>query len=386
MVAVLPVLVLLLTQHPAVAISSQRSFTHVAQQANTARTADHMQEAIDLYREGLRLRPTWTDGWWWLGSLLYDQDRFPEAQTALKRFIAISPKPAPAYAFLGLCQYETHDYSEALTSFQKWARRGSPGTDQLIDVAGFHWALLLTRTGHFVEALYLLTAKVQKLDANPALKEAMGLASLRIANLPEEYSPSQREMVWLAGEAAFRVAMQPHQFDRADDFANRLLLRYGQEPNVHYFRGTLFGFEDKRAESEQEFLQELQVYPNNAAAMLALAGLHLMDDPAGAMSYARNAVQVEPRNAEAHHMMGRVLLATRQFPEGARELEAAKGLAPDSASIRFQLADAYRKLGRKKDAERETAAFNLLKDKQEVLASPEEKLRPPVKSARGISK
>jgi len=75
-------------------------------------------------------------------------------------------------------------------------------------------------------------------------------------------------------------------------------------------------------------------------------------------------------------MLGRVLLAARQFQESAHELETAKRLAPDSAAIRYQLAEAYRKLGRKQDADRETAAFNLLKDEQEVLAPPEEKLHP----------
>ena len=79
-------------------------------------------------------------------------------------------------------------------------------------------------------------------------------------------------------------------------------------------------------------------------------------------------------------MLGRVLLAQRQFSESVHELETAKRLAPDSASIRYQLAESYRKLGRKEDAARETAAFNLLKDKQEVLAPPEEKLHPSAKS------
>jgi tetratricopeptide (TPR) repeat protein len=381
MVAVPVLLALLLVPSSAESSSTPRNFTQIAQQADAARQADRMQEAIDLYSSAVRLRPSWRDGWWWLGSLLYDQDRFPEAQAALERFVAISANPAPAYAFLGLCQYETRDYAQALTSFQKWARMGSPGTDQLIDVAGFHWALLLTREGHFVEALYLLAAKAQKLGPNPALTEAMGLASLRMASLPEDYPPERREMVWLAGEAAVRATLEPHQFDRADDRANRLLAHYGREPNVHYFRGTLLVFEDKRREAEQEFLKELEIAPKNAAAMVELARIRLPDDPTGAMSYARNAVEIEPSNAEAHHMVGRVLLRNQQYADSAKELESAKRLAPDSASIRYQLAQAYRKLGRKQDAERETAAFNLLKDKQEVLAPPEEKLRPADKSA-----
>ena len=51
-------------------------FEAVASQAETARVQDRVSDAIRLYREGTELRPSWADGWWYLGSLLYDQDRF----------------------------------------------------------------------------------------------------------------------------------------------------------------------------------------------------------------------------------------------------------------------------------------------------------------------
>src|SRR5437762_1787479 len=54
-------------------------FDTIAKQAETARAQDRVQDSIRLYREGTRLRPSWTDGWWYLGSLLFDQDRFSEA-------------------------------------------------------------------------------------------------------------------------------------------------------------------------------------------------------------------------------------------------------------------------------------------------------------------
>src|SRR5208337_2031783 len=111
-----------------------------------------------------------------------------------KRFVATAPKPGPGYAFLALCEYETHDYVSSLNHFRAWAKAGSPGNDALIDVAGFHWALLLTRGGQFTESLYLLSAKARKLGDTPALAEAMGLASLRVANLPEDYPSQKREL------------------------------------------------------------------------------------------------------------------------------------------------------------------------------------------------
>jgi hypothetical protein len=47
--------------------------------------------------------------------------------------------------------------------------------------------------------------------------------------------------------------------------------------------------------------------------------------------------------------------------------------------VRYQLSNAYRRLGRKADAERESAAFEAMKDKNEILAIPEEKPKAPPK-------
>ncbi len=358
---------------PGLCPAARKGFDQIARDADAARRADRMQEAIRLYRQGVGLRPSWQDGWWWLGSLYYDQDRFAEAQASLLRFVAMAPKPGPAYAFLGLCKYETHDYARSLEHFRKWALEGSPGTNELIDVASFHWALLLTREGRFVQALYLLGAKDQRRGGSAALTEAMGLASLRMAYLPEDYPPQWREMVWLAGEAAYYFSSNPQQLDRAQDYEDKLLLHYDHAPNVHYFRGTLFGFRKRREAAKEEYRQELRISPQHAPAMMELARLDLDDGQLkDALSLARRATDLEPKNPVAHHVLGLALFADRQVQESAGQLESARQLAPDSAPIRLHLATVYRKLGRTKDAEHELAVFNTLKKQEGVLLPPEE--------------
>ena len=131
-------------------------FEQISMQAEEAQKTDHLIEAIRLYQQGLHLKPAWSHGWWSLGSILYDLDRFPEAQRAFQHFVALSLKPGPGYAFLALCEYETRDYDHALQHFRMWGSKGWTGTSQLIDVGVFHFALLLTREGRFLPALYLL--------------------------------------------------------------------------------------------------------------------------------------------------------------------------------------------------------------------------------------
>ncbi len=350
-------------------------FEAIARQAEAARSQNRAQDAIRLYREGTHLRPSWADGWWGLGSLLYDQDRFSEAATAFQRLLASTTHNGPGHAFLGLCEYETGKYDEALAQFRAWADAGWQGTTQLRDVAVFHFALLLAHEGKFVESLYLMATLAPRLGENPELVEALGLASLRMRNLPENYPPDRRERVWLAGKAALYAAQSPASFERADEFAARLESRYPAEPEVHFFRATLYGFEGKKAEAEREYRAELKISPSHVPSLVALAAIDLEKaEIAEAGKLARQAAGADPNSAEAHHLLGRVLLVNGDLRASASELETAKRLAPDSPAVRSHLAMVYSKLGRTQEAKAESAAFLALKDKEEVMAPPKEKL------------
>jgi tetratricopeptide (TPR) repeat protein len=375
MVRLSVVLAIFLAASLSLAITPQQTFEEISQRADAARASDQITDAIVLYRKAVKLRPGWIDGWWWLGSLLYEQDRFEEAVPAFKRFVAIAPKKAPGFAFLALCEYETHDFASSLQHFEEWGRRGSPGDDALLDVAGFHWALLLTRQGRFVESLYLLSAKAKKLGRKPALIEAMGLASLRMANLPEDYPAECRELVWLAGQAAFYSAVGDPL--RGNIYADHLLVHYDHEPNVHYFRGTLFGFRKELSAAEAEYQRELTLSPQHVPSIIELALVYIDDlRPAQAVRLAERAVALDPQNPRARYALGRALLDTGRVQESAPQLEIAKKLAPGSAQIHFSLAKTYKALGRTKEAQQETAAFVSLKDKQEILVPPRADTRP----------
>jgi len=350
-------------------------FETLAKQADTARSQEHLPEAIRLYREGTKLRPSWSEGWWSLGTLLYDQDRFSEAGAAFEHLLAGNRQRGPAFAFLGLCEYETGNYDSALARFRSWASAGWGGTLEFRDVANFHFALLLIRDGRFVDSLYLLASVAPRLGDTPELFEAMGLASLRMKYLPENYPPEKREQVWLAGKAALYGAQSPKDFGRADEYAARLEARYPEQPEVHSFRGTLYGFEGKKVDAEREYRSELKISPNHAPVLVALATIDLDKadmDEAGVL--ARRAIDADSSNAEAHHLLGRVLLMKGDLQGSVSELETAKRLAPGSPAIRSHLAMVYSRLGRTQEAKAESAALLVLKDKEQVMASAQEKL------------
>lgn len=354
--------------------SPPESFTKIETEAEAAKSANRLSEATELYSRAVQVRPGWSEGWWSLGSLLYDQDRFGEARAAFEKFIKLVPKPGPAYAFVALCEFETRQYDSALGHFQAWGKSGSPGTDALLDVAGYHWALLMTRKGQFQQALYLLEAKTKKLGPVPDLAEAMGLASLRMTYLPSEYPAEKRELVWLAGKTAVYAAR--HEYEKSDEYGKRLGARFPREPNVHYFLGTLLGFQNRFPEAAEQYKEELKLSPDHVPALTELAMVDVRNfDPESAVPVAEHAVELEPKNARALYALGKGLLDSGRFRESVPRLEAAKQYAPNSAQVRSALADAYRRAGRLTDAKREAAAFLALQDKEELLAPREEKAR-----------
>lgn len=363
------------------AATAPSHFETIAKQAETARTQDRVPDAIRLYSEGTRLRPSWTDGWWYLGSLLYDQDRFNQASSAFQHLTSTSYR-GPAYAFLGLCEYENGNYEPALRNFRAWASAGWAGSPELVDVALFHFALLLTQDGRPIESLYLLASVAPRLGDVPELSEAMGLASLRLRYLPQNYPPELRERIWLAGKAALFASQSPRDFARADEFASRLEKRYPAQPEVHYFCGTIFTFEGKAAEAEREYREELTISPHHSPSMVALAAIDLEKanrEEAGEL--ARNATEADPDNPEAHHLLGRVLLEDGKLHDSLNELETAKRLAPDNAGVRAHLAMVYTKLGRSQEAKAESAALLELKNKEDVMAPASVKLHGPKERA-----
>jgi len=341
----------------------EQSFDQIMQQAESARAANRVSEAIVLYRQAVQLRPSWSDGWMWLGDLLYEQDRFPEAQDSFAHFLAITPAPGPAWAMKALCEFEMRDYSHSLEDFETWMHGGNQGNEALTDVAEFHMALLLTRERYFDRALSLLTERAHRSGETPLLVEAMGLASLQMPNLPGDYPPGLREQVWLAGKAMFYLSKQ--EFERAQTYSHRLQVDYGQQPQVHYINGLLLKAQSKSDQASQEFQTELQISPRNSQAMLELATIDIDKGKLQeAMSLSQQAVQIDSANPETHRVLARALQAGGQTKASAQELESAGKLAPENAAIHFQLATAYQRLGRKQDAQREMSTYLAMKKKR----------------------
>jgi predicted Zn-dependent protease len=351
--------------------SSERAafdqFAQVSSKATKAREEERLEDAERLYREAVRLRPNWKEGWWYLGTMYYDQDRYEKARAALRRFTVLDPKVGAAWAFLGLCEYETKAYDQALVHLQKGSKLGLGESSQLSVVTRYHTALLLTRSERFEAALEILMRLAEEGKEGPEFVEAAGLAALRKPLLPTELPPMERELVLQVGHAVWdtgarRAAEAQREFED-------LVASHPKTPNLHYLFGSFLLISNPDAGLD-ELKKELETSPRNLPALAQIAFEYLRrGDSAAALPYAQKAVEADPHSFVAHIAMGRGLVESGKLDQGIKELELCKKQAPGSPQTHFALASAYAKAGRKGDAARERAEFLRLR---QLTKNPEE--------------
>jgi tetratricopeptide (TPR) repeat protein len=339
--------------------AASAAFERAAQAAAEARIQNRIEDAIGLYRQAVNLHPSWTEGWWFLGELLYDQNNYPEARDSLRRLIALDQTTGPGFALLGLCEFETKDYAKSLNHIYQARRLGLGDDPQIRRVVLFHEMLLLTRIEEYESAMQVLMSVVKDGGAGPAVIVAAGIAGLRRPIFPEELPPGDKDLIESAGRAVCAMALRDPAAAQAS-FAE-LVAAYPKAPNVHYLYGSFLSATDKDA-GLLEYQKELELNPKHTEALATIALEHeARGDLDTAISYARRAVEADAHFFGAHAVLGKLLANAGQAEEGIKELEIARQQAPDSPQVHFSLATAYSMAGKKAEAARERAEFARLR-------------------------
>ena len=348
------------------------SFEKLAERAQAAMDSERVPEAIRLYGRATKLRPDWSEGWWHLGTLLFDAGRFREARDAFVHFASIERnQPGPGFAMLGLSEFQLKHYTRALPMLERGRKLGLGTNPDFIRSVLFHDGILNALLGKPEIALQRLTLAANQIAAahpeapedavlaDLKLLDAFGIAALRIPKLPSDLPALQIPVVRLAGRAQALTALQ----DRvaAETEFKQLLALYHSEPGVHYSYGV-FLLKEHPSLAIDEFCREIEVSPSHQAAriQLALELLRTAEYEQG-LKYAREAVALAPENFVAHVACGRIWLAFGKTDRALQELRTAVKLAPGSPDAHFALSQALSEAGRNSEAARERAEFERLK-------------------------
>ena len=343
------------TGHP----DPEDPFENLSHQAEEARDAKRLDEALTLYKRALRLKPTWEDGWWNAGSIAYDLDNYTECTSDFRRLAALKPYVAPAWTLEGLCEYRLRDYEAALKSLTQVQRLKFQENPELSRAARLHLALVLTKLGHFEEAIVLLFELTSVGGKTPEIIAAAGIAGLRKPWIPPEVPESDRDKVFKLGDAMTTVMERDNKGAIAK--FETAVRGYAKEPNIHYRFGA-FLMEEDPDRGIQEIKKTLDLEPGHIPALVALARIYVKRDaPQTALPYAEEAVKLSPGDFNTHVALGQALLAKEDAAGAVRELELGIKLAPESPVAHYSLASAYAKMGRKADAAREREEFTRLR-------------------------
>jgi tetratricopeptide (TPR) repeat protein len=335
------------------------AFDALRRSAEEARAAGRLEEAIDLYRRALALRPSWVEGFWYLGTIHYDRDRHAECRDAFARVLEAQPANGAAWAFRGLCEFRLREYRPALEHLDHAKQVGvgdDPGFEAIV---AYHRAILLARFEQFERALDIHGSLVRGGNATPDMLDAVGVAMLRLPLLPAEVLPQQRGLVGLAGVAgAYGMARMKEEARHAFE---QLVERYPGEPSVHFLYGNFLMADERPDDALAQYRMELARSPDHVPARLQI-GHELLKrgELDAARPYAVEAVRLAPGNYMARNLLGQIKLQDGDAAGAIVELEAARESERSSPSVRFHLARAYQRAGRDDEAQRERAEFKRL--------------------------
>jgi tetratricopeptide (TPR) repeat protein len=341
--------------------SKPSDFSTISSQAGIARDAGRLDEAVPLYRKALALRPGWTEGWWALGTILYDQDSYADAGRAFRRLLGLDPKNGTAHLMLALCDYQLDRDAIAMDHIQTAKKLGVQKDGELPHVLTYHEAMLLLRAGRYERALEILqplvAAGVDDENVDVAVGMGVLLMSPKSAQLDD---PATRQIVLRAGRAERHLLAK--EFDAAKTGYRTLVHEVPAFPNIHYAYGRFLLATEDLEHGVAEFLEEIKNNPTHVRARMLIAAARYRVDSPAALPFALEVVKLQPQYPFGHYLLGLLYFDTGDIVRATRELETAARMVPREAQFQFALGNAYARAGRKEDAARARAAFQRLRN------------------------
>ena len=362
-------LALLVLATVAAAQTTAPTFDALAAKATAAREHNEIADAIAAYRQAVRLKPTWPEGWWYLGMLQYNFGAYTGARDALTQFIKLTPDSGPAFAVRGLCEFETREYPQSAKDIQQGLALGAGNTPRYENMLRLHQLLLYTVNGDFESALREYAVFAKNAAPTPEILAGVGLAGLRMPVRPQDVDPAQQPLVLAVGTAAFTFMSGDEP--KAEQQFQDLFQRFPTAVNAHYLYGYLLFANDPDI-AIAEFKRELEIAPTSAVTHVMLAWYFLLrNDATDALPYAQKAATEAPNSPSAQLVLGRSLIETGSVNNGMDHINAALKLDPNNLEIHLAMVKGYQELGRKDDAARERLlAKDLAKGRASAPAQP----------------
>jgi tetratricopeptide (TPR) repeat protein len=336
--------------------ANKAAFRSIAAKAIAARDAERLDDALPLFLKGVALNPDWTEGWWSLGTIYYDNDRYADGSKAFAHVASLQPEDGTTHLMLGLCLYELGQNAEALKHLDLAAKLGIQNASEMEPILIYHQSMIALRIGHFETANHSLHILARKGTRSEEADLAFGMSVLLMS--PKDLPPAgsaERATVLQLGKAEAEDSTETHAITR--DMYARAVQASPEFPNIHFAFGRFLLSIQEPDAAMAEFQEELKRNPNNIRARLQIAAIDYRTDSASGIPYAEDAVKADPQYPFAHYLLGLLYLDSGNAPGAITQLELARKMVPLEPQFSFALANAYAKAHRKEDAAAARADF-----------------------------
>ncbi|HKN84257.1 MAG TPA: tetratricopeptide repeat protein, partial [Pyrinomonadaceae bacterium] len=174
------------------------------QQAEAARDKASLENAADLYRQAIRLRPAFPAAHVGLARVLLDLNQFKEAHAEIEAARRTRPAYAEASAVEGRIYREEAFADDAIRSFRRAIREGNG----LQPEAYVGMARVLEDKGDYAGAIAnFQKALAQLADSEPVIYQMAGAAYERV-NKPKEAVAAYEKYLQLAPNGSYAAAIR----------------------------------------------------------------------------------------------------------------------------------------------------------------------------------
>jgi len=348
-----------------VSASGKEDNAQVAAEAEEALRKGEYAKAIENLQKLERVAPGIAEVHADLATAYYSIGHFEEAARQAREALKLKPSLTHAHFFLGLSLAQADHCKEALPYLEKdYARAPDSQLKRSMGAEAIRCAMYENDTGRAVDLVRVLNrdfpddADLLYLSSH-VYSDLSTRASQRLLTVaPESFQAHQ-----LNAEV---LEIQGKLNEAAEEYRKVLSLN----PNlagIHYQLGELLLAGEREPntldEARREFEEELKLHPSNAGAEYELAEMarqaRQWDD---AIEHFNRALSLDSRFAEALIGLGKSLVSAGRPQEAVAPLERAVRLEPTNANAHYQLAFAYRRLGRGPEAAKELAAYREIHD------------------------
>lgn len=336
--------------------ASSRSFQRLSAKAIAAQDAGHLDQAVPLFRRALALNPGWLEGWWSLGEIDYQKNRYQAAAAEFRKVVALDPTYGTARAMLGLSEYELGHDKEALDNIEASKELGMEQDPQLRQVVLFHEGILLQRASRYEQASKALSSLCLSGVRSAALAQIFGMTMLHMdRKVPPADGTPEGDVVQHVGRGACLSAA--NQYDQAKLEYEYVLQQDPHFPLVHFAYGRSLLEARDRPGAVEAFKQEIAEHPDSVLPRLEIAAAEYKADSPAGLPYAQQAVALAPQSPLPHYLLGLLLLDTGEAQGAIPQLELASKAFSSDARVYWSLGVAYARVGRPKEAAAARATF-----------------------------